>query len=45
MNSAQLRFPAKDREPQVDVRLFSQVISSVRRQIAWLLRADSGESV
>ena len=33
-------FPTRDKEPQVDVRLFSQVISTARRQIEWLLRAD-----
>lgn len=38
-------FPTKDREPQVDVRIFSQLISTARRQIEWLLRADSGASV
>ena len=38
-------FPTKDREPQVDVRIFSQLISTARRQIEWLLRADSDASV
>lgn len=38
-------FPTKDKEPQVEVRLFSQVISTARRQIEWLLRVDSGASV
>lgn len=38
-------FPTKDREPQVDVRIFSQLISTARRQIEWLLRADSCASV
>jgi hypothetical protein len=33
-------FPTKDREPQVDVRLFSQVISTARRQVEWLLRTS-----
>lgn len=33
-------FPTRDKEPQVDVRLFSQVISTARRQIEWLLRSD-----
>lgn len=33
-------FPTRDKEPHVDVRLFSQVISTARRQIDWLLRAD-----
>ncbi|MGV3467941.1 ATP-binding protein [Limnobacter sp.] len=37
-------FPTRDKEPQVEVRLFSQVISTARRQVEWLLRADSGES-
>lgn len=36
-------FPTRDKEPQVEVRLFSQVISTARRQVEWLLRADSGE--
>jgi hypothetical protein len=36
-------FPTKDREPQVDVRIFGQVISTARRQIEWLLRMDAGE--
>lgn len=35
-------FPTRDKEPHVDVRLFSQVISTARRQIEWLLRADEG---
>ena len=38
-------FPTKDREPQVDVRIFSQLISTARRQIEWLLRADSDARV
>lgn len=38
-------FPTRDKEPQVDVRLFSQVISTARRQVEWLLRTDSGASV
>jgi len=38
-------FPTRNKEPQVDVRLFSQVISTARRQVEWLLRADSGASV
>ncbi|RZT98236.1 histidine kinase/DNA gyrase B/HSP90-like ATPase [Advenella incenata] len=37
-------FPTTDREPQVDVRVFSQVISTARRQVEWLLRADSSQS-
>lgn len=38
-------FPTKEKEPQVGVRLFSQVISTARRQVEWLLRADRGELV
>lgn len=34
-------FPTRDKEPQVDVRLFSQVISTARRQVEWLLRLDA----
>lgn len=34
-------FPTKDREPQIDARVFSQVISTARRQIEWLLRTDA----
>jgi len=34
-------FPTRDKEPQVDVRLFSQVISTARRQVEWLLRLDT----
>jgi hypothetical protein len=34
-------FPTRDKEPHVDVRLFSQVISTARRQVEWLLRVDS----
>jgi hypothetical protein len=34
-------FPTRDKEPQVDVRLFSQVISTARRQVEWLLRTDT----
>lgn len=37
-------FPTRDKEPQVDVRLFSQVTSTARRQVEWLLRADNGAS-
>ena len=33
-------FPMRDKEPQVDVRLFSQVISTARRQVEWLLRIN-----
>ena len=38
-------FPTKDREPQVDVRIFSQLISTARRQVEWLLQADSSVNV
>jgi hypothetical protein len=38
-------FPTRDKEPEVDVRLLSQVISTARRQVEWLLRTDSGASV
>lgn len=34
-------FPTNGREPQVEARLFSQVISTARRQVEWLLRVDS----
>lgn len=37
-------FPVDNREPQVDARIFGQVISSARRQIEWLLRTSNGES-
>ncbi len=33
-------FPVDNREPQVEVRLFSQVISTARKQIEWQLRPD-----
>ena len=33
-------FPIDNREPQVEVRLFSQVISTARKQIEWQLRPD-----
>lgn len=32
-------FPAANREPHVEARIFGQVISTARRQIEWLLRA------
>jgi hypothetical protein len=35
-------FPVDNREPQVDARLFGQVISTARRQIEWLLRIEGG---
>lgn len=34
-------FPAHNLEPLVEVRIFSQVISTARRQIEWQLRIDS----
>jgi hypothetical protein len=34
-------FPDRNREPQVETRIFGQVISTARRQIEWLLRMDS----
>lgn len=37
-------FPVDNREPQVDARIFGQVISTARRQIEWLLRTSNGES-
>ncbi|MFN4342859.1 MAG: ATP-binding protein [Azonexus sp.] len=37
-------FPIENREPQVDARIFGQVISTARRQIEWLLRTSNGES-
>lgn len=33
-------FPLDNREPQVEVRLFSQIISTARKQIDWQLRPD-----
>lgn len=33
-------FPASNLEPQVETRLFSQVVSTARRQIEWLLKID-----
>lgn len=33
-------FPKDNREPNVDARLFSQVIATARRQIEWLLRTE-----
>jgi hypothetical protein len=38
-------FPTRDKEPQVDVQLFSQVISTARRQVEWLLRTSSAEGL
>lgn len=37
-------FPVDNREPQVDARIFGQVISTARRQIEWLLQTSNGES-
>jgi hypothetical protein len=37
-------FPTENREPQVEARIFSQVISTARRQIDWLLRTGNEES-
>lgn len=34
-------FPVHNLEPQVETRIFGQVISTARRQIEWLLRMDS----
>lgn len=36
-------FPRENREPNVEVRIFSQVIASARRQVEWLLRIDPGQ--
>lgn len=36
-------FPTDNREPEVNARIFGQVISTARRQIEWLLRTDSGD--
>ncbi|MFJ5445992.1 ATP-binding protein [Methylobacillus methanolivorans] len=33
-------FPMNDKEPQVEVRLFSQVISTARKQVEWLLTSN-----
>lgn len=38
--SRSLDFPNENREPEVEVRIFSQIISTARRQIEWLLRVD-----
>ena len=38
-------FPSDNREPNVEARIFGQVISTARRQIEWLLRSnDSGNT-
>jgi len=34
-------FPSDNREPMVEVRLFSQVIATARRQTEWLLRVEA----
>jgi len=36
-------FPRDNREPNVDVLIFSQVIASARRQVEWLLRSDCSQ--
>lgn len=36
-------FPKENREPNVDARIFSQVIASARRQVEWLLRIDHSQ--
>lgn len=33
-------FPTDNREPQVDARIFGQIISTARRQIEWLLQNE-----
>src|SRR5690554_460304 len=33
-------FPSDNREPEVESRIFSQIISTARRQIEWLLRPN-----
>ncbi len=38
-------FPMKDREPLVETRIFSQVISTARRQVEWLLQTDKSSSI
>lgn len=35
-------FPTDNREPEVDARIFGQIISTARRQIEWLLRPSDG---
>ena len=34
-------FPTGNREPDVEERIFGQIISTARRQIEWLLRTES----
>lgn len=36
-------FPTDNREPQVEARIFGQIISTARRQIEWLLRSSDSE--
>ncbi len=38
-------FPTSNLEPQVETRLFSQVVSTARRQIEWLLKIEGGLDV
>ena len=38
-------FPTSNLEPQVETRLFSQVVSTALRQIEWLLKIDGGLDV
>src|SRR5690606_39678832 len=33
-------FPIENREPDVEARIFGQIISTTRRQIEWLLRTE-----
>ncbi|QLQ25080.1 MAG: ATP-binding protein [Dechloromonas sp.] len=35
-------FPTDNREPEVEARIFGQIISTARRQIEWLLRPSDG---
>lgn len=35
-------FPVDNREPEVEARIFGQVVSTARRQIEWLLRTSDG---
>lgn len=37
-------FPSDNREPEVESRIFSQIISTARRQIEWLLRTSDAIS-
>lgn len=38
-------FPKDNLEPNVEARIFSQVISSARRQVEWLLRIDHSQGL